>query len=134
MTEAHQGQTRARDRRVFGRIDTEHPVKVLDRQGVAHPALALDISLTGLQLLCSHVTTRALLPPDAMSGRPRGESLRVQMQLPLKNGRFSQVDARCRVVDVRRHDPDRFRIGVRYIWFENYTYDDLEKFIDDWLG
>lgn len=132
MAEAKRNDSTARDRRVFGRIGTEHPVKVLDPEANAHPALALDISLTGLQLVCNTVTTRALLPPDAVSGHPRGETLRVQMQLPLKGGRYSQVDARCRVVDVRE-DESGYRVGLRYIWFENYTYDDLEKFIDDWL-
>ncbi|MDQ2070241.1 PilZ domain-containing protein [Natronospira bacteriovora] len=122
------------DRRVFERIDTQHPVKVLDAQGHAHPALALDISLTGLQILCNMATAAKLLPESALEGRFQGEELRVQMQLPLKDGRYSDVDARCRVVAARPDDDDRFRIGLRYIWFENYTYDDLERFIDDWLS
>ncbi|MCP1728023.1 c-di-GMP-binding flagellar brake protein YcgR [Natronospira proteinivora] len=121
------------DRRVFERIDTQHPVKVLDGQGKAHSALALDISLTGLQMLCSSSTARQLLPESAMQGKLAGEELRIQMQLPLKDGRYSDVDARCRVVAARADEGDRFRIGLRYIWFENYTYDDLERFIDDWL-
>lgn len=121
------------DRRVFERIDTQHPVKVLDSHGTAHPALALDISLTGLQLLCNSATAQRLLPASALEGRFQGEELRVQMQLPLKDGRYSDVDARCRVVAAREDKGDRFRIGLRYIWFENYTYDDLERFIDDWL-
>lgn len=128
------GITEDRDRRVFGRIDTQHPVKVLDAGGAAHPALALDISLTGLQLLCNRETAARLLPAAAMEGTLSGEELRVQMQLPLKDGRYSDVDARCRVVAARDDDGDRFRIGLRYIWFENYSYDDLERFIDDWLG
>ncbi|MEA5445150.1 PilZ domain-containing protein [Gammaproteobacteria bacterium AB-CW1] len=121
------------DRRVFGRIDTQHPVKVLDGRDHAHPALALDISLTGLQLLCNNETARQLLPDSVLRGELGGEELRVQMQLPLKDGRYSNVDARCRVVACRDDDGERFRIGLRYIWFENYTYDDLERFIDDWL-
>lgn len=122
------------DRRVFERIDTQHPVKVLGSDGRAHPALALDISLTGLQLLCNNATAAKLLPETALRGELSGEELRVQMQLPLKDGRYSDVDARCRVVAARADDSDRFRIGLRYIWFENYTYDDLERFIDDWLN
>lgn len=122
------------DRRVFGRIDTQHPVKVLDAGGAAHPALALDISLTGLQLLCNRETAARLLPTAALEGRLSGEELRVQMQLPLKDGRYSDVDARCRVVAARDDDGERYRIGLRYIWFENYSYDDLERFIDDWLS
>jgi len=122
------------DRRIFERIDTQHPVKVLDSDGRAHPALALDISLTGLQLLCNNATAAKLLPATALRGELSGEELRVQMQLPLKDGRYSDVDARCRVVAARSDDNDRFRIGLRYIWFENYTYDDLERFIDDWLN
>jgi hypothetical protein len=121
------------DRRIFERIDTQHPVKALDKGGVAHPALALDISLTGLQLLCNRGTTEALLSAKSIE-RGGGEEVRVQMQLPLKNGRYTQVDARCRVVSIRKDDDGRFHLGLRYIWFENYTYDDLERFIDDWLG
>jgi len=121
------------DRRVFERIDTQHPVKVLDPSGRAHSALAMDISLTGLQLLCNMGTATALLPESALAGKLSGEELRVQMQLPLKDGRYASVDSRCRVVAARADDGERFRIGLRYIWFENYTYDDLERFIDDWL-
>ncbi len=109
------------DRRQYERIETDDSVQVIDGDQIL-PALALNISLLGMQLLCDAATADRL-------GRHLGEGGEdIRVRLP---GAEGGVEALCRVVYLRHGAQDEYRLGLEYRHFLAGSYDRLEKFVDD---
>jgi c-di-GMP-binding flagellar brake protein YcgR len=109
------------DRRQYERIETDASVQIVDGDQIL-PALALNISLLGMQLLCDTATADRL-------GRHLGEGGEdIRVRVPDKTG---GIDALCRVVYLRHGVEDEYRLGLEYTAFLDGSYDRLEKFVDD---
>ncbi|HEX7029152.1 MAG TPA: PilZ domain-containing protein [Gammaproteobacteria bacterium] len=122
-----------KDRRDFPRIETEHSVEVVDADGNVFPTLALDLSLTGMQLLCDGPTAERIAPGGAVTtdGQPRELALRLRVRLH-EAGR-QLIGVRCQVMSLREVQADEFRIGVRFMRFDGDSYHALEAYIDESL-
>ena len=122
-----------KDRRDFPRIETEHSVEVVDADGRVFPTLALDLSLTGMQLLCDGPTAERIAPNGSTSedGRPR--ELDVRLRVRLREAGRQHLGIRCQLMSLREVQPDDFRIGVRFVRFEGDSYHALEAYIDESL-
>ncbi len=119
----------AQERRAFPRVDTEHSLQLLDADGAAFPALMLDLSLAGMQLLCDGPTALRLAGREGEE--PREFDVRLQVTLPRHGAR--QLRMRCRLMTIREVQQDEFRIGVRFTQFEADSYPLLEAWIDETL-
>jgi hypothetical protein len=109
------------DRRQYERITTDHSIQVMDGDRVL-PALALDVSLLGLQLLCDEATAACIR-------RCRGEGdAAIRVRIPGADG---GVDAWCRIIYARHSSADECRLGLEYDRFLGDSYDWLEGFIDE---
>lgn len=120
------------DRRDFPRIETEHSVEVVDADGGVFPTLALDLSLTGMQLLCDEPTASRLLPdgpPDPANPR----QIDVRIRLKLLDGTRTKVRATADMMSLRSNGEDDQRIGLRFSAFFGDSYHALENYIDESL-
>lgn len=124
----------SQDRRDFPRIETEHSVEVADANGAVFPTLALDLSLTGMQLLCDQPTAERIAPHGVTSHRDGdAREIDVRLRILLRDGSPRRLGIRCQVMSLREVQPDEFRIGVRFIRFEGDSYHALEAYIDESL-
>jgi len=122
------------DRRDFPRIETEHPVELIDADGGAFPTLALDLSLTGMQLLCDQPTAERIAPGGrtaTVEGNPR--ELDVRLRVELRETGRERLRIRCSVMSLREVQQDEIRIGVKFVGFEGDSYHVLEAYIDESL-
>lgn len=120
------------DRRDFPRIETEHSVEVVDADGGVFPALALDLSLTGMQLLCDEPTAKRLLPqgsPDPQNP----QKIDVRIRLKLRDGTRAKIRAEADMMSLRSNGEDDQRIGLRFRNFFGDSYHALESYIDESL-
>ncbi|MBW3567432.1 MAG: PilZ domain-containing protein, partial [Proteobacteria bacterium] len=122
------------DRRDFPRIETEHSVELVDGDGSAFPTLALDISLTGMQLLCDQPTAERIAPGgETKNGDGSPRELVARLRVKCRDGNRERIGVHCSVMSVRKVEPDEFRIGVKFTGFEGDSYHALEAWIDDTL-
>ena len=122
------------DRRDFPRIETEHSVEIIDPDGASFPTLALDLSLTGMQLLCDQPTAARIAPAGNLreaDGSPR--ELDVRLRVKLREGERERLKIRCQLMSLREVQQDEIRIGVKFIHFEGNSYHVLEAYIDESL-
>lgn len=122
------------ERRDFPRIETEHSVEIIDADGASFPTLALDLSLTGMQLLCDEPTAERIAPEgnlDDAHGNPR--ELDMRLRVKLREGERERLKIRCRLMSRREVQQDEIRIGVKFIHFEGNSYHVLEAYIDESL-
>lgn len=108
------------EKRQYPRVGVDESVQVVDSDGGSLPAVAVDMSLLGMQLLCDaatakHITDRLAESDDDV----------IHVRLPL-----AAVDADCRVVYLRHLPEDECRVGLQYTRFPGASYDRLECFID----
>lgn len=108
------------DRRLYQRVTADHSIQVLDGDR-EHPALALDISLMGMQLLCDAATA------ECITHQLNTNQQQIRVRIPHCDG---GVDAWCNVVYIRHIADDECRIGVQFIKLLNGSYTWLEDFID----
>ena len=123
----------ASERRDFPRIETEHSVEVVEADGATFPTLALDLSLTGMQLLCDGPTAERIAPggDTSQNGEPREFDVRLRIRLREADRKHLRI--RCAVMSVREVQADEFRIGVKFTRFEGDSYHTLEAYIDESL-
>ncbi len=122
----------SKERRDFPRIETEHSVEVIDADGGVFPTLALDLSLTGMQLLCDGPTAERIAP-GGVTDQDAPREFDVRLGIRLRDTGRRRLRIRCQVMSVRTAQADDFRIGVRFIRFENDSYHALEAYIDESL-
>lgn len=109
-------------------------MEVVDAGGGVFPTLALDLSLTGMQLLCDQPTAERIIPGGdvtAPDGSPR--EIDICLRVKLREHGRQRINIRCRTMSVREASPDEFRIGVKFMRFEGDSYHRLENYIDESL-
>jgi len=114
------------ERRQYPRIVTDASIQIIDESGRALPAVAVDISLLGVQLLCDALTARQVTAQLA-AGHDK-----VHVRVPIEAE--EDVEAYCRVIYFRHLPKDECRLGLQYQQFVGASYDCLEGFIDQNLS
>lgn len=119
------------DRRNYPRLHTQFPAELIaGGKRTGDRVTAVDVSITGLQLVCERTVAERIAPHGAVAS---AAPVQLRVVLPLRDGTHVEVEARCTVRAVRRDDDGAFRIGLEYEFFEGKSYAALEAFIDDWV-
>lgn len=103
--------------------------------GARVPALAVDLSLTGVQVLCDRPTAMQLWAQGDATRLTPDDDVRseVRMRLRCPDGRHLRVQAEVRVMSVREAGDDEYRVGFKYLEFHGDHYESLERFVDEWM-
>lgn len=123
------------DRRQFPRVAAEASLQLVLADGARVPALALDLSLTGVQVLCDRPTALRIWDKGDATRLTPADDVRseVRMRLRCPDGRHLRVQAEVRVMSVREAGDDEYRVGLKYLEFHADHYDSLERFVDEWM-
>lgn len=121
------------EKRAFDRIETEHSIRIIGEDGSSFPAIAANISLTGLQILCDRPTMGRVSPHGVETKALHEVMVRVRVTLPGMPDSQSKLGLFGRVVAVRASGQDEYRIGVQFTDFEPGSYNALEHYIDSHL-
>lgn len=123
----------AEEKRAFDRIETEHSIKIVATDGSTFPAIASNISLTGMLILCDEPTLARISPHGAATTSDQDVHVRVRVTLPDVPDSRSKLGLFGRIVSVRNERADEYRIGVQFTDFEPGSYNALELYIDSHL-
>lgn len=118
------------EKRTFDRIDTEHSIRILGEDGSSFPAIAANISLTGLQIVCDRPTMERISSHGTETRASHEVQIRVRVVLPDMPENQNKLGLFGRVVAVRPGGQDEFRIGVQFTDFEPGSYNALEHYLD----
>lgn len=118
------------EKRAFDRIEIEHSIRLIGEGGDSTPAIAANISMTGLQILCDTPTMQRITPHGVETKFANEVMVHVRVLLSDKPGKESTLGLFARVVVVRATGPDEYRIGVQFTDYEPGSYDALEHYID----
>ncbi|HEV7164396.1 MAG: PilZ domain-containing protein [Gammaproteobacteria bacterium] len=121
------------EKRAFDRIETEHSIRIIGEDGSSLPAIAANISLTGLQILCDRPTMERISPHGAETKASHEVQIRVRVTLPDMPENQNKLGLFGRVVAVRTGGLDEFRIGVQFTDYEPGSYNALESYLDKHL-
>lgn len=112
------------EKRQYPRVAMDESVQIVNADGGALPAVAVDVSLLGMQLLCDAATVQRITDCLTESG---DETLHIRLPLTADE---SGINAYCRVVYLRHLPEDECRVGLQYTRFSDASYDRLECLID----
>ena len=118
------------EKRTFDRIETEHSIRIIGEDGSSFPAIAANISLTGLQILCDQPTMGRITPHGVDTKGTHNVQIRVRVVLPGVPESKGKLGLFGRVVSVRAGAGDEYRIGVQFTDFEPGSYNALESYLD----
>ncbi|MGH8307342.1 MAG: PilZ domain-containing protein [Gammaproteobacteria bacterium] len=118
------------ERRTFRRIAVEHSVRIVEADGSTLPAIAVDVSLTGMQILCDEPTMERITPHGLQTNAGDGVRIHVRVALPDLTDNQGRLGLFGRVVVVRQKGEDEYRLGLQFTDFEPGTYNALETYID----
>jgi hypothetical protein len=121
------------EKRTFDRIETEHSIRIIGEDGSSFPAIAANISLTGLQILCDEPTMARISPHGLETKAIHEVPIRVRVILPGVPESKGKLGLFGRVVSVRKGGQDDYRIGVQFTDFEPGSYNALEQYLDTHL-
>lgn len=121
------------EKRTFRRIAVEHSIRVMEADGSILPAIAIDVSLTGMQILCDGPTMSRITPHSNQTNAGHGVRIHVRITLPDFPDNQGRLGLFGRVVAVRQNGEDEYRLGVQFTDFEPGTYNALETYIDSHL-
>lgn len=117
------------DRRLHQRFDIHLPAEIIGEDGGVFPVTALNISRAGLQLGCAQWIVGRVLPKAHQTAAVEAAELQVRLMLPLSDGAPAALDARCKVIFVRRLALDEYCIGVQYAQVQNGSAVNLERYL-----
>jgi len=122
------------DRRNYPRLYTSFPAELTaGGKRAVDRVLAVDVSITGLQVVCDKKVAERVVPKRDPSKVAAAKPVGVRVVLPLKDGTHVEVAVRCKLRTIREHINDEYRLGLEYEYFEGTSYSALEAFIDDWV-
>ncbi|MGB9428264.1 MAG: PilZ domain-containing protein [Gammaproteobacteria bacterium] len=118
------------EKRTFRRIAIEHSIRIVEADGSTLPAIAVDVSLTGMQILCDEPTMGRITPYSLQTSASNGVRIHVRVTLPDLEDNGGRLGLFGRVVAVRQTGEDEYRLGVQFTDYEPGTYNALETYID----
>ncbi len=119
------------ERRSFPRVTTEHSVELVDEEGAVFPAIALDLSLTGMQLLCDKPTADRIVSSDKSDTKSEHHQVNVRMRFRTVDGGQVRVLVLCEIMASREASKDEYHLGLKFVEFFADSYSDLESYIDE---
>ena len=119
------------ERRSFPRVTTEHAVEMVDEHGATFPAIALDLSLTGMQLLCDKPIALKIMSNSDSQAKTVYQQINVRMRFRTADGGQVKVQVICAVMATRQTSKDEYHLGLRFVEFFADSYTDLESYIDE---
>ena len=121
------------EKRTFRRIAVEHSIGIIEADGSILPAIAVDVSLTGMQLLCDGPTMNRISSYGIQTNAGHGVRIHVRLTVPEAAVNQGRIGLFGRIVVVRQNGDDEFRLGVQFTDFEPGSYNALEAYIDSHL-
>ncbi|MDE2234425.1 MAG: PilZ domain-containing protein [Gammaproteobacteria bacterium] len=118
------------EKRTFRRIAVEHSIRIIEADGSILPAIAVDVSLTGMQILCDGPTMNRISAYGTQTNASHGVRIHVRLSVPDAAENQGRIGLFSRVVVVRQNGEDEFRLGVQFTDFEAGSYNALEAYID----
>ena len=113
-------------KRSYPRIELNSPVSLFLADSREAEAIAHDISLEGLRILCDHNTARVI------ENENNPEEINVRFVLPVED-RQELINARCAIMYMLKLIDDTLAVGVRITDIEAEKQDKLRRFIEDSL-
>lgn len=118
--------TRDQRRRIRYRT---HFKALLEGNDSEQHAIIRNLSLTGLQIECSH-EVMAALTPNIQRPDPRiPVRVHVHFQVPTSRQSRANIDLECLIIYARRQAQDRYLIGAEFSSFEHHCEDDLQDYM-----
>lgn len=121
------------EKRTFRRIAADHSIRIIEADGSTFAAVAVDVSLTGMQILCDGPTMSRITPHGPQTNAGHGVRIHVRVTLTDFSDGKERLGLYGRVVGVRQHGDDEYRLGIQFTDFEPGTYNILESYIDSHL-
>jgi len=121
------------EKRTFRRIAADHSIRIIEADGSNFAAVAVDVSLTGMQILCDGPTMSRITPHGSQTNAGHGVRIHVRVTLTDFSDGKERLGLYGRVVGVRKHGEDGYRLGIQFTDFEPGTYNVLESYIDSHL-
>lgn len=123
----------SQERRDFPRIEEELSAEILDANDGVFPALILDISLTGAQLLCDRPTAEHMVPEGVEVPGDDPIELGIRLRVSLGDGSRAKIRGFGHLMAIREVGDDEFRLGIKFTRFAGDSYTALEAYIDETL-
>lgn len=92
-------------------------------------AVVRNLSLTGLQIECSHQVMAGLTPNTQRSDSRAPITIHVHFQVPTSRQSRADIDLECLIIYARRQAQDRYIIGAEFSSFEHRCEDDLQDYM-----
>lgn len=122
------------EKRNYPRVESDASVDIVTADGATYPAVVLDVSLTGAQLLCDRPTAEIIAPALHETGPQHQLTVTLRMRLKLRDRSTVRLQVLSDLVSVREMADDEYRLGLRYRNFrDRQSYQALESYVDDWL-
>jgi hypothetical protein len=118
------------EKRAFDRIEIDYSIRIIGEDGSNAPAIATNISMTGMQILCDTPTMQVITPHGVETKPDQEVMVHVRVLLTDMPSHESTLGLFARVVVVRATGPDEYRIGIHFTDYEPGSYDALEHYID----
>lgn len=92
-------------------------------------ALVRNLSLTGLQIECTHEVMAALTPNIECPTPRMPTTIHVHFQVPTSRQSRVEIDVECLMIYARRQAQDRYLVGMQFSRFEHQCENDLQDYM-----
>jgi hypothetical protein len=118
------------ERNYYPRVQQQFSAVIENEDGVHVNVIAMDASSEGVSIQCN-TFVRNLITPGGCFVRDDGKPIElfVWMELPAESGEPKKIGARCHVAFSRRLSSDQCKIGMRYMDFDESSFEILVKYI-----
>ena len=118
-----------KENRQFPRIKTRIPLHIINQNGEALFATALDMSLDGLQIECDHKTQQQIIQGNEKQTPGQPVEMDIQIKIPITKNSSTRMEMRCRLVIARRLAQNKYHLGLNYLQLDDT--DKLVTFLDN---
>ncbi len=119
---------RTDERRHSLRHEIKLAVDLVLTDGVILPVESLNISATGIQVLCDKWVTDEIEPRGIQSHSIRQIKLKAVTELPGKSGK-NKLYAYCKIISAQRRSQNEYTLSLVYTCFENNSETALNNFL-----
>ncbi len=116
------------NRRDYPRIDTQFSADVRDPAGDVLTVSVINLSRTGLQVVCDRDTAQRIVGEPAW---PVGDTFLLQLRLPFLWQKPADIVIDCRMIHATVKHGAGFQLGFLFSEFIEDGYQSLEAFIEE---
>ncbi len=117
------------EKRRFPRVDANIFAQVCREHGEKLDVIVLDISGTGLKLLCNTMEREILTPRGEWTENGRPIEAKINMELPVGTSEVHRICISSLVAYSRRVSMDQFHVGMKYQGLNDEDYKILADFV-----